>query len=388
MAKKKRGKTRSEQSLPVIIWGTYDLGKPRVRILLKAAQQAGIEIYPIHTSVWNDIEDKSCLQGRWKKIKYLIRWLFAYPGLIIRYLQAPKHNLIFIPYMGHLDIVLLRPFASLRGAKIVWDSLLLLHDTIVEDRALVKERSLMAKLFIFWDRLSLRCADWVITATQARTEQYISQYGADPRHISSLLLSTEFEYFQSINTKQTTQKARPKILFYGQFSPFHGLSTVLQAANSVIGQKYDWVFIGTGQEGWKINDWIQHESPGHVQWIHQVPYKELEKWIQRSDICLGHFGNSAKATAGLPNKVYQIIAGGKPLITRDSPAIRELLQADMPGVFLIPPANSNALIEALEKILVELPELRNKKFHQDLLEKLTPLALGRQLQTVFLNTVR
>ncbi len=55
-----------------------------------------------------------------------------------------------------------------------------------------------------------------------------------------------------------------------------------------------------------------------------VDYDTLHQHIADADVCLGIFGTSAKAANAIPNKAYQILAVGRPLVTRDSPAIREL----------------------------------------------------------------
>ena len=151
---------------PLVVWGTYDLDKPRVRILLRAARERGYALYEIGANIWQGVEDKSQIDG-WRRVGYLLRWLCAYPVLIWRYLLAPRHQLVFVPYMGHADVILLWPFARLRGAKVVWDALVSLHGTLVEDRSLVAEGSLAAKLIKLCDWLAFRCADQIITGTGA-----------------------------------------------------------------------------------------------------------------------------------------------------------------------------------------------------------------------------
>ena len=44
--------------LVVVFWGTYDLGKPRNRIILEGLKGRGIEVMECHASVWDAVEDK------------------------------------------------------------------------------------------------------------------------------------------------------------------------------------------------------------------------------------------------------------------------------------------------------------------------------------------
>ncbi len=64
----------------IVVWGTYDLGKPRVRILLEAIKSCGIDVIDLHGYVWQGVEDKSQLRGLLGK-SVALKWLARYrPG--------------------------------------------------------------------------------------------------------------------------------------------------------------------------------------------------------------------------------------------------------------------------------------------------------------------
>jgi len=54
----------------------------------------------------------------------------------------------------------------------------------------------------------------------------------------------------------------------------------------------------------------------HVSFIDFVPYAELVTHMARADVCLGIFGDNARADLVLTNKAIEAIGMGKPLITR------------------------------------------------------------------------
>ena len=66
----------------VICWGTYDLGKPRNRIMLRGLREAGVELVEIHKDVWGGVEDKGLVSGIGRKLMLILKWLAAYPGLV------------------------------------------------------------------------------------------------------------------------------------------------------------------------------------------------------------------------------------------------------------------------------------------------------------------
>ena len=51
----------------------------------------------------------------------------------------------------------------------------------------------------------------------------------------------------------------------------------------------------------------------------------------------------------IPNKVFQALACGTPVVTADTPAARELL-TDEESALLVPPGDPNALVAALRRL--------------------------------------
>ncbi len=125
----------------LVFWGTYDLSKPRSRILLGGLRENDVSVLECHADVWSGVADKSQIHGLVKRASFLFRWIFSYPWLILRYLALPRHDVVLVGYMGQIDVLVLWPFARLRRVNIVWDAFLSLYDTVVEDRKIAGPRS-------------------------------------------------------------------------------------------------------------------------------------------------------------------------------------------------------------------------------------------------------
>lgn len=358
--------------LRMVMWGTFDLGKPRVRILERGLRENGVDVITCHREVWKDIEDKSQIKGPVQKVAIAFRWLLAYPALIYRYLRLPKHDAVIVSYLGHLDVLVLWPFAKLRGVPIIWDAFLSLYNTVVEDRRLLSTRNPVAKLLCAWEWLACRAADRVILDTRAHADYFAQTFSVPAAKMAAVFVGAEPDVFPRIDEPCVTDPA-PIVLFYGQFIPLHGIDTIIHAARIARNEPIDWVIIGGGQEEERIHALLDAEPLPRLKWIPWVKYAELSSWLSRAMICLGIFGDTDKAARVIPNKVFQILMSGKPLITRDSPAIRELIELGHPGVLLVPAANPQALVEAVRSA-IQWPS--HTGLHESFRERISPHGVG------------
>jgi len=360
----------------IVFWGTYDKGKPRVRILLQGLRENGVEVIECHREVWGGIEDKSQVRGIAKKLGIALRWILAYPVLVWRYLRLPHHDAVVVGYLGQLDVLVIWPLAKLRGVPVVWDAFLSLYNTIVEDRRLLARRNPLAWLLRTWERLACRAAHLVVLDTEAHGRYFVETFGVAPAKIKAVFVGAEPAAFSpgAVAARPITQ--HPTVLFYGQFIPLHGIDTVVRAAKLTEGDGIRWQIVGTGQEAGRVRELVQQLAPANLEWIEWIPYTGLVEALRAADVCLGIFGATDKAARVIPNKVFQILMTGRPLVTRDSPAIRELLAPGMPGIWLVPPADPGALADAVRDAVAQPmpPEL-----HAALRPQIGPREIARHL---------
>ena len=135
------------------------------------------------------------------------------------------------------------------------------------------------------------------------------------------------------------------MLFVGKLIPLHGLETILAAAR--LAPEIPFRVVGNGQL-----DTLLVERPPNVEWVEWVDYERLPEEIQRAGCALGVFGTSAKAGRVIPNKAFQALACGTPLVTADTPAARELLR-DGESALLVPPGDPEALAAAVRRLAAE-----------------------------------
>jgi glycosyltransferase involved in cell wall biosynthesis len=322
----------------VLYFGTYERRYPRNAQVISALRGAGVEVIERHEPVWEGQEEKWSLgPGAAGRLVLAELRLFARRG--------PKADAVIVGYPGHLDLLAARRAA--RGAPVLFNPLVSLQDTLVEDRGRFRRGSLAERALRTIDRRALRRADVVVADTDAHAE-FLAGLARLPRdRFEVCFVGAEERVFQRGWEPEEPFTA----LFVGKLIPLHGLETILEAARLAPDLRLR--IVGSGQL-----DPLLAGRPANVEWVPWVEYERLPEELHRASCALGIFGTSAKAQRVIPNKAFQALACGAPLVTADTPAARELL-ADGESALLVPPGDPEALAGALHRLAAE-PELAQR----------------------------
>lgn len=312
----------------VLYFGTYERGYPRNTQVIAALRGAGVDVVERHVSVWEGREHKWRTGGRGAARLALAEG---------RLFRRPKEDFdaLIVGYPGHLDLAAAR---RVSGEKpVVFNPLVSLYDTFVEDRRRFGRRSLAGRALKTLDRHALRAADLVVADTEANAD-FLAELGGLPRaKVAVCLVGAEERVFGPGWRPEPPFEA----LFVGKLIPLHGLATVLEAARLEPGLRFK--IVGSGQ----LEPLLRQRPPNvvHVRW---VDYERLPRVLHAAGCALGVFGTSDKARRVIPNKVFQALACGVPVVTADTPATRELL-VDGESAQLVPAGDPRALAAAVRR---------------------------------------
>lgn len=361
------------------------MSKPRVRILRDGLRQNGIEVIECRKDVWGDIQDKSQIKGAWRWLHLLTRILVAYPALIVRYLRLPAHDWVLLGYPAIPDIFVIRLLAWCRRTPVALDWFLSAYDTVVLDRRLVGKRHPLAWCLWLAEAFAVRLADRVFMDTRTHATRMESLFRLASGRCGSVWVGVEEQRFSAAPMGSLTRAANEPmhVLFYGQFIPLHGIPTIIEAARLLRGEPVEWLIIGRGQEHARVAAMLKAHPLPRLRMLDWVDYEDLLGYVNAADICLGIFGTSDKAASVIPNKVFQVLAAGKPLITRDSPAIREIVEDAPPAVTLVPAGSAASLAAA---IIQWQPQQVRYGATATPVQPFTTSAIGRQLAELLAAT--
>jgi len=308
----------------VCYFGTYLRDYSRNRIIIEGLKMNDVEIKECHAELWSNTKERlKEFTGLTRKLILLKRLFSCYVLLIKRYHQVGDYDVMFVGYTGHFDTFLARFLAGLRRRPLFFDVFVSLYDTFVDDRQLVSSRSFLGSALRWIDRKSCRLADRVLLDTNEQIEYFRKNLALTDVKFHRIWVGAEDSLFYPGPERGDDSFT---VLFYGSLIPLQGVEVILEAAK-ILETDSDIRFeiVGSGQLSKKVASLAESLNLTNVSFTEWVDYERLPEKIRESKICLGIFGNTAKAKRVIPNKVYQALATGKPVITGDSPAAREAL---------------------------------------------------------------
>ncbi|MFC1729999.1 glycosyltransferase [candidate division KSB1 bacterium] len=302
----------------VCYFGTYEKDYPRNHVLIDGLKKEGVDVVECHFPLWEKEEHKTRLSIL-GKIKIAAMMPYAYFSLMLKLRKLMKKkdvDCIIVGYIGQIDMFFARLFAL--KEKIIFNPMISLYDTLVNDRKLIKN-SLLKKIIHYFEKKSCSLADLVVLDTEEHANYFKNQFNIKK---TGVLYIGADKIFKPM--KKTKRDKHIEVLYYGKYTPLQGTRYVIESAKLL--EKHKEIYfeiVGIGQTYEEDLAFARKIGVKNIKFTRWVDYKKLPKKIAEADICLGgHFGKGKKALRVVPNKVFQMIAMAKPVVVNGGPAMK------------------------------------------------------------------
>ena len=351
----------------VLYFGIYNPSYARNWVIINGLRKNGIEVIELFEK-----PSKSSL------FRLAIRYLLLKEKFDLVIVGFPGQEIMFLAKMIIRKPIIFDAFTSHYGGYIL-------------DRKRSSPTSLMARYYRFLDTWSCKFADVILLDTQAHIDFFIREFGLPASKFRRIWIGANDDNFKPVNRQDLFKQVLPvndkfKVIFFGTYVPLQGVEYIIRAAKVLESQKdVIFQFIGKGQDRNKCIELSKNLGLKNIEFIDMMKPEDLRIEIAKSDIVLGLFGDTPKTPIVIPNKVYEALAMKKPVITADTPAIRELF--DDNDMFLVPAANPHKLAQAIIE-LKNSPELRMKfseNGYRKFIDRASSKVLGQEVRDICLS---
>lgn len=309
----------------VLWWGRFDPDYSRNRILRQA--YAALD--------WEVVDFRPYLSAA---------------GDIEAMLRRPvRADLVHVPCFRQRDLAAAARFAGRHRLPLLFDPLISAYDKQVFERGKLAAGSRPADRLRHRERALFGRADVVLADTPEHARFYSEALEVARERLHVVYVGAEESLFRPGAARPPA--AAVELLFYGSFIPLQGPGVIVDAARLYRGPPVRWVLLGNGP----LLAACRRQAQGLASVVFEdwLPYRQLPDRIRRADILLGVFGPTPKTQRVIPNKVFQALACGRPLVTARAPAYPDTLPelpCEQSGIAWVPAGDAAALARAVSEL--------------------------------------
>ncbi len=324
--------------------------------------------------------------GKTSKWRRAVDFFSFYIGLCLKLLWMPGQDVVVGLTSPPLVAVAGNLFCLLKGGRFVYWVMDMNPEEAVA-AGWLRENSLVCRLLRGVSRWSYRRSRRIVALDRYMKNKIVVSYGIDERKIAVLSPWAHDEHVHPIppedNTFRKEQGLDGKfvVMYSGNHSPCHPLTTLLEAARVMKGDPQTlFYFMGGGSLVREVRDFKERYSLENIVQLGYQPLERLSESLSAADLHAVVMGNPF---AGIlhPCKIYGILAAGKPFVLiglRECP-IGDLIaesglgervdHGDVPGLVAVIKKVKSLSPQERENIQKHSVSLKNERYSQKTLSR-------------------
>ncbi|TFH34458.1 MAG: glycosyltransferase WbuB, partial [Anaerolineales bacterium] len=224
----------------------------------------------------------------------------------------------------------------------------------------VVRSGLLIRMSNWLEKWLYRAADVVVVNSPGFIE-HVRARGA--KRVELVPNGVDCEAFsQASDTGALRERLAIKNGFVVLYAGAHGLSndliTVLGAARELKAEpEIHFVFVGAGKEKERLKAQAKHWGLDHVHFIDPVPKQEMPALLAQADAGLAILLAIDAYKTTYPNKVFDYMAAGLPVVCAIDGVIRQVVEQGQAGIF-VQPGDAHAIAEGIQSLVADRERAR------------------------------
>lgn len=241
-----------------------------------------------------------------------------------------------------------------RGARLVYDS----HELYVESGATIGRPQWAVDWLARREQVWARDANALVTVNQALAEALGPKLGIERVivvHNCPPRASADIDGCDRIRTAASIPGDSPIVLYHGGLRPGRGLPQLAEAMLAPGLEKAHLAYLGFGPSREEVSALAaEPRFGGRLHLLDAVPPDQVVAWVASADVAaLPIQASNRSYELSTPNKLFEALAAGVPVVASDFPGMREIVAGDPDGPLgeLCEPSDPRSIGAAIRRIL-------------------------------------
>jgi glycosyltransferase involved in cell wall biosynthesis len=181
---------------------------------------------------------------------------------------------------------------------------------------------------------------------------YLIEKGVEPSKITLLPNGVDPQMFDPTENGNGLRRklgldGKFVVVYAGAIGPANDLGVLLEAAKELRGELLiHFLIIGDGKERKRLQSLAEADQLENVLFVGAQPKQEMRYYLASADACLAILQNIRMFRMTYPNKVFDYMAAGRPILLAIDGVIREVVESAHAGIY-VPPGDPKSLAEAV-----------------------------------------
>jgi glycosyltransferase involved in cell wall biosynthesis len=191
---------------------------------------------------------------------------------------------------------------------------------------------------------------------------FLSGYGVPDDKIRIIPNGVDVDQFDPAARGDAYRRAweaegRFVVLYAGALGPANGLEVVLEAAATVRETPALFVLVGDGKARAGLAASAAARGLDNVRFVAAQPKRAMRDVLGAADVCLATLRDIPLFRTTYPNKVFDYMAAGRPVVLGIDGVIRDVVERARAGIF-VAPGDAGALAAAVRRLMESPDEAR------------------------------
>lgn len=238
--------------------------------------------------------------------------------------------------------------------------------------------SLLVKSAFWFEKQCYSHADLVVTASPGQEANIFARYP----QLKTLVIpnASDLDLFgQRLLDPLPEDFQGYKLLTHiGSLGKIHNIKFWMEVAEEMYSQGENgvkFIFIGDGADREELDAWVKMKGLEHIHFLGLMPKQQLPKWVQQSYATLFATTDNPVQDTSSPNKVFDSLAAGVPIIQTSKGWIKEMVEKEDCGINL----DLSDIQGSANKILRYLDDPSLRDFHAQNAKRLAETEFDRNI---------